>query len=307
MNILIAGASGFIGQALVKSLQENHRITVLGREEAKLQRLFGASVTIAAWNALDSLRAGDYHAVINLCGHNIAASRWSERVKEQVIASRVNTTVTLLNWAINQSAKPHFYNASAIGIYGTQEQDDPIAYDENSPIDFQKPRDFLSEIGTRWENALSPAEAAGIPVTITRFGVVLKKGQGMLKKLAPAFYFGLGSVIGTGTQIISWVHIEDIVRAYQFLLNNPQLTGSFNLTSPNPLSQILFAQTLAKSMHRPLLFKTPAVVIRTIFGEMGECLLLKGQRVLPKRLMREGFDFKYATLESALEQEFRRK
>lgn len=304
MNILIAGASGFIGYSLIQSLKEHHQITVLGRDETKLRKLFAASAKIVTWNQLDSLAASDYQAIINLCGHNIAASRWNEEVKSQIIQSRVHTNSMLINWIIKQSARPHFYSASAIGIYGLQDNSDQNVFDEHSPVNFHPPHDFLNETGMQWENALQPAYQAGIPVTITRFGVVLKKGEGMLKKMAPAFYLGLGSVAGDGQQVISWVHIDDVVRAYQFLLNTPELTGCFNLTSPQPVSQAEFAKILAKAMHRPLMFKTPAFVIRALFGEMGECLLLRGQKVIPERLTNEGFRFKYSNLEAALEHEF---
>ncbi len=127
----------------------------------------------------------------------------------------------------------------------------------------------------------------------------------MLKKLYPSFYLGLGSIIGDGAQIISWIHIDDLVSAVLFLLNKPELSGPFNVTSPQPVSQAQFARTLAKTMHRPLFFKIPAILIRLLFGEMGECLLLKGQRVIPKRLLDTGFQFRYPTLEKALEYEFR--
>lgn len=306
MNILIAGASGFIGQALVHSLQAHHDLTVLGRDESKLQKIFGTSIKTTTWDMLDSLAANEYQVVINLCGHNIAASRWNDDVKARLIESRVQTNATLISWILKQSATPHFYSASAIGIYGLQSISDQSAFDEDSPVDNQPPKDFLNEIGIRWENALKPAIEAGVPVTITRFGVVLQKKQGMLKKMVPAFYLGLGSIIGDGRQIISWVHIDDVTRAYQFLLNNPELTGSFNLTSPNPVSQAEFAKILASTLRRPLFLKTPAFIIRALFGEMGECLLLNGQRVKPKRLTEQGYHFKYATLETALEHEYRK-
>ncbi|MDP1602562.1 MAG: TIGR01777 family oxidoreductase [Legionella sp.] len=304
MNILIAGASGFIGQALVSALQKSHRLTVLGRDEEKLASLFPPAIQRVSWDNLSSLNANDINAVINLCGHNIAASRWNENIKEKIINSRIVPATTLINWALAQSAKPHFYNASAIGIYGMQEVNDEEIYAEDSYINYQKPRDFMSEIGIRWEEALKPAITAGLPVTITRFGVVLQKNDGMLKKLKPSFYAGLGSVMGHGKQTISWIQIDDLIEAYQFLLNNPKLTGVFNLTSPNPVTQAQFAKSLAKAMHRPLLLKTPAIVIRALFGEMGEDLILNGQRVVPKRLVENGFSFKFATLDSALTHEF---
>ena len=116
---------------------------------------------------------------------------------------------------------------------------------------------------------------------------------------------GLGSIIGDGAQIISWIHLDDLVNAVVFLLNKPELSGPFNVTSPQPGSQAQFARILAKAMRRPLFFKMPVFLIRLLFGEMGECLLLKGQRVIPKRLLDAGFQFRYPTLEKALEHEFK--
>ncbi|MBA3535540.1 MAG: TIGR01777 family protein [Tatlockia sp.] len=304
MNILIAGASGFIGRNLVKALQNNHNLTVLGRSSTGLEKIFPKGVKICSWDSLANLDPNTYDAVINLCGHNIGASRWNAKVKQKLIDSRVNTSKDLIDWAIKQGAKPHFYCANAIGIYGLQENGDPQAFDENSTINFNNPPDFLTEIAVRWQNAMQPAIDQGMDVTITRFGVALQKGEGMLKKLSPSFFFGLGAAIGDGKQILSWVHVDDIVSAYLFLLGHPKLTGAFNVTAPNPLSQAEFAQTLAKAMHRPLFLKIPGFVISSIFGEMGEYLLLKGQRVIPKRLEEEGYQFIYPDLAGALNHEF---
>lgn len=305
MNILIAGASGFIGQELVRALATTHSITVLGRDKEKLRRLFSKDTNLATWEELPQLDAKTFDAVINLSGYNIAASRWNPNVKKQIIDSRVQSSQALVNWAIQQQAQPHFYCANAVGIYGLQENGSLEQFDESSPIDFEHPRDFMSEIGIKWEEALQPASDHNMPVTTLRFGVVLKKGQGMLKKLAPSFYMGLGSVVGDGKQMISWVHVDDLVHAIVFLLNKPELTGPFNLTAPNPVSQAEFARVLANCMHRPLLLKTPAFVITTLFGEMGDCLLLKGQQVIPKRLSDAGYTFCYPRLTDALSHEFR--
>ena len=304
MNILIAGASGFIGSALVGSLTPDHKITVLGRDRIKLQRQFSNIATCCTWDDLTTLDAKAYDAIINLCGLNIAESRWNDTIKKQLIDSRVNTCKTLIDWIIKNQAKPHFICANAVGIYGLQDNGDTKAFDEDSPINTHQPTDFLSEIGVRWQAALQPALDYGIPVTTTRFGVVLKKGQGMLKKLFPSFYLGLGAVVGNGEQCLSWVHIQDVVGGITFLLNKPTLTGAFNLTSPYPASQKEFAHTLAECLHRPLLLKIPSFLIRLLFGEMGDCLLLKGQRVLPKRLLDEGYAFQYPKISQALIHEF---
>lgn len=304
VNVLIAGASGFIGQKLVAALQPDHAITVLGRDMARLQHRFMEPVNRVTWKMLPDLEARMFDAVINLCGYNIAASRWNHAVKRQLIDSRVNTTAALIDWAIKHHAKPHFMCANAVGIYGMQNNADSEALDEDSPIDFENPQNFLSEIGIRWQQALQPAIDFGMNVTITRFGVVIGKGGGMLKKLSLSFYMGLGSIIGDGKQIISWVHVDDVVGAILFLLNKPELTGAFNVTSPNPVSQAEFARTLATTLHRPLLLKMPAFVIRKLFGKMGECLLLKGQRVLPSRLLKSGYQFRYPELKEALRCEY---
>lgn len=304
MNILIAGASGFIGHQLVAALQSDHSITVLGRDMANLRRHFSKLVDTVTWDMLPDLDASSYDAIINLCGYNIAASRWSRTVKKKFIDSRVNTTTTLVDWTIKYRAKPHFICANAVGIYGMQDNDDKEEFDEDSPIDFEHPRDFLSEIGVRWQKALQPAIDNGMNVTTTRFGVVLGKNGGVLKKLTPSFYMGLGSIIGDGKQTMSWVHIDDVIGAMIFLLNKPELTGAFNITSPNPVSQAEFARALATTMHRPLFLTMPAFVICALFGEMGECLLLKGQRVVPNRLIQSGYEFHYLELLNALSHEY---
>jgi uncharacterized protein (TIGR01777 family) len=304
LNLLIAGATGFIGKKLVAALQSNHTVTVLGRDMASLHRHFTQPVHTVTWDSLHDLNAGTYDAVINLCGYNIADSRWSDRVKEQIIQSRVKTTSALVDWAIQQKAKPHFICANAVGIYGMQDKADLSELDEDSPIDFDHPRDFMSEIGVRWQQALQPAVDCGLNVTTTRFGVVLGKDEGILKKLSLSFYMGLGSVIGDGTQVMSWVHVDDVVNAIIFLLNHPDLTGAFNLTSPHPVSQAEFARTLATTMHRPLLLKMPDFMIRMLLGEMGDCLLLHGQRVVPNRLIKLGYKFRYPNLVDALRHEY---
>jgi uncharacterized protein len=305
VKILIAGASGFIGKRLVKELCEaGWEVIILGRDLAKLKRHFADPVQRLTWQMLDDFSPSGLDAIINLCGYNIAAKPWSKKVKNALIASRVRTTESLIAWASKQPLKPRVICANAVGIYGMHDGSDDSEFDEASYIDFAHPRDFLSEIGVRWQQALEPAIAAGISVVSLRFGVVLGKDGGMLKKLALSFSLGLGSIVGDGKQIISWIHIGDVTSAILFLLNKPALSGAFNLTAPQPLSQAEFARSLASQMHRPLFLKIPAVMVRAIFGEMGEALLLKGQRVLPTRLMQEGYNFLHQDINSALAQEY---
>ena len=232
MKLLIAGASGFIGHELVRALKAKHHIAALGRNKASLQREFQKDIACYSWDELAAIDANQFDAVINLCGLNIADSRWTPAVKKQLIDSRVSTTEILSHWLIKHNAKPRFLCANAVGIYGAQKQDDSTVFDEDAIIDTEHPKDFLSEIGAQWQAALQPAIDAGIPVISTRFGVVLRKGQGMLKKLFPSFYLGLGSIVGNGKQVISWVHVDDVIGGILFLLEHTELTGAFNLTSP---------------------------------------------------------------------------
>lgn len=304
MNILIAGGSGFIGRHLIAVLKDEHNITVLGRDDAKLIKLFPPSIKTLNWSQLSTTDAKSFDLIINLCGFNVGASRWTKNIKRKIIDSRVKTNARLVEWLIAQKAKPRYFCANAVGIYGLQDNGSLETFDEDSLIDFARPSDFMSEIGVRWQNVLDPAQQYGIEVTTLRFGVVLSKNEGMLKKLCPSFNLGLGSIIGDGQQIISWVHVDDLIRAISFLIQHPELSGPFNITSPNPISQSEFAHCLAQCMHRPLLLKMPAFVVRLMFGEMGECLLLKGQRVVPKRLVQLGYEFSYPKLEKALSQIF---
>jgi uncharacterized protein (TIGR01777 family) len=302
MNILIAGATGFIGQALVRTLrQHQHQLTLLGRDYKKLHHLFATVGSLITWEQLETFDANTFDVIINLCGHNIGAIRWNDAFKRKVIQSRVDSTKRLVQWLIDHQAAPRFYNASAIGIYGNKPLSQP--FDEDSLIE-DDPANFLNQVGIAWENALAPAIAANIPVTITRFGVVLQRRDGMLKKLLPAFYLGLGSIMGSGKQIISWVHLDDIVKSYLFLLDRPNITGPINISSPNPIPQADFAKTLAQRLHRPLLLKMPECIIKLLFGEMGKYLILDGQQVLPKRLTEAGYMFDYPTLQLALTHEF---
>lgn len=303
MNILIAGASGLIGQALIHGMANEHHFTVLGRHKDHLRQVFPEQIISVSWDELDYLDARQFDVVINLAGLNIASSRWSPEVKEKIISSRVNTTETLVRWILKQNATPHIYCANAVGIYGLQEQNDSSVFTENTLIDIDHPKDFLSEVGIKWQEALNEALNAGIAVTTTRLGVVLKKGEGFLGKLYPSFICGAGSIIGNGQQYLSWIDIDDLVNAYRFLLNHPELTGPINITSPNPCTQKEFAKAFAKTLSRPLWLRTPAAMIRLLFGEMGECLINKGQKVIPQRLLDAGFEFEWSEISDALEHE----
>lgn len=304
MRILIAGASGFIGTILVQHFSKNHKITALGRDLKKLKAIFDQNITHLTWEALDTHDASQYDLVINLSGSNIGAQKWNSSIKKELIESRTRTNTQLVRWLIRHHAKPRFFCANAIGIYGAEEQSH-LPFDEDSPLPTSS-HDFLQQIGLAWEQSLQEARDVGIPVTTLRFGVVLKQGEGMLKKLELPFRLGLGSILGKGQQILSWIYYKDLIRAFDFLIAQENFTGTINITSPYPITQETFAIQLAKALKRPLFFRMPASLIKIIFGEMGEYLLLKGQSVVPKRLTELGFKFAYPKIESALHETFSR-
>jgi uncharacterized protein (TIGR01777 family) len=302
MNILIAGASGFIGTVLANHLSQSHKITVLGRKLEKLESIFSKDIHKLTWDNLKTSDGKQYDLIINLSGSSIGDKRWSSKVKKELIESRTKTNQQLVEWLINHHAKPRFFCANAVGIYGAQELSTD-ALDEESFLPLSSD-DFLQHIGLIWEQSLKSAIDAGIPVTTLRFGVVLKKNEGMLKKLELPFRLGLGSVLGSGNQTLSWIYYKDLINAIHFLIEHQEITGPVNLTSPYPITQEEFARQLAKVLKRPLFLKTPGFIIKIFFGEMGEYLLLKGQKILPKRLNELGFKFTYPKIESVLIEEF---
>lgn len=305
MKILIAGASGFIGKTLVNHFAQKYQISVLGRSAKKLQLTFSKDIKQLTWDDLPSHDAKPYDIILNLSGSSIGDKRWNPKIKKELIASRTDSNQKLLNWLIDSDAKPRFFCANAIGIYGAYDICTQ-AFDEATPLP-QTSDDFLQQIGLAWEQSLNRAQDAEIPVTILRFGVVLKRGEGMLKKLELPFRFGLGSILGNGQQILSWIYYQDLINAIDFLITHPQLIGPVNITSPYPVMQKEFAQQFATALNRPLFLKTPAFLIKLLLGEMGNYLLLKGQKVLPNRLTELGFKFAYPQIESALINEFCKK
>lgn len=306
MNILVAGASGFIGTELLKVLSKKHHLSVLGRDMNRLKQCFPDTIQKITWENLYSHDAKQFDIIINLSGSNIGAKKWIQSVKKELIESRTSTNKKLIDWLIKQKAYPHYFCANAIGIYGAHDKN-TFSFDENSPLKAENAtNDFLKKICLAWQQSLQPALDGGIKVTTLRFGVVLKKGEGMLKKLEMPFSLGLGSIFGTGQQIISWIHYTDLINAINFLLENLDLAGAINITSPNPITQKEFAADFASVLHRPLFLKMPAFFIKALFGEMGEYLILKGQSVIPKRLLELNFKFKYPTLIAALKQEYQK-
>ena len=295
MKIFMTGGTGFVGTYLAKRLiSEGHAVTILTQAlsgtELKwsgLSYLTGNPTTKGKWQ--EAVR--DHNAIINLAGASIF-SRWTPEQKRILLSSRIETTRNLVA-ALPDSAKHiTFFSTSAVGYYGFHEDEELI---ESSPFG----EDFLAKLAHDWEQEALRAQDKGARVIITRFGIVLGKNGGALGQMIPLFKYFLGGPLGSGRQWFSWVHMHDLAEAFIFLLNHKDISGPVNLCSPNPLRNKDLGNAIGKVLHRPSLIPSPGFMIRLILGEFGD-VLLKGQRVIPQRLLEAGFKFRYPDIEEAL-------
>ncbi|HSA92494.1 MAG TPA: TIGR01777 family oxidoreductase, partial [Terriglobales bacterium] len=233
--------------------------------------------------------------VLHLAGETITG-RWSAAKKQRILESRAQGTQTLATALAQCQRKPRvLVSASAIGFYG--DRGDEVLREE-SPSGSSG---FLPEVARAWEEATRPAAEAGIRVVNLRIGVVLSPRGGALKQMLPPFKLGLGGRLGSGGQYMSWIALEDLLGVIQFALAHDSLRGAVNAVAPNPVTNAEFTRTLGQVLHRPTIFPVPAFVVRTLFGQMGEELLLASQRVEPAALLASGYRFSHAELRNALE------
>ncbi len=288
MRVAVSGSHGLIGGRLMVELRKaGHEVTMLQRASGPVPP--GAQA--APW-----LSAGrDVDAVVHLAGSPIAAGRWSARRKREILASREAGTRRLIEALAGAGARPRvFVSASAVGYYGPCGDE---ALDEQSPPG----RDFLAGVCVAWEDAaLGAAQALGARVVHLRTGVVLTGEGGMLARLLPFFRLGLGGPVGSGRQWLPWITLEDEVRAIMALLQREDAAGAYNLCAPSPARSDEFAHALGRVLRRPAVLPLPSAAVRLMFGEMGEAVLLAGQRALPRKLEAAGFTFREPALDSAL-------
>lgn len=306
MQRIIAGGTGLIGTALVNHwLNKGYGVSVIGRSKHKINQLFKNRVEGIEWDLLHPDLFRNSEVVVNLTGASIGDKRWSEARKQEVLKSRIDSTQKLVSNLLSLgNAAPPLFNASAIGVYGLQKESQlhlPTPLDENSTFDWNSAPDFLSYVAREWEKVTHPLNNQGTRVVNMRFGVVLSKEGGALPKLAFPFYFFLGGPVGSGQQPFSWVSIDDLIRAIDFLLGHKAITGPVNIVAPGCVKQKDLAKAIGKVLHRPSFMTTPAFMLKAAFGsEMARELLLEGQHVYPKRLLEAGFEFNYPDIESAL-------
>lgn len=294
MHYLITGGTGLIGSSLIDQLAQNKQdnITVLTRHTSKaLQRL---NNRIKVINTLSLVNIEEIDIIINLAGEPIAEKRWSKKQKHEICHSRWSLTEQIVSLIENADAPPHLLiSGSAIGIYGRQ-GNQPITEDFNN---FHE--EFSHTVCQRWENIANKASSS-TRVALLRTGIVLAKKQGALAKMLLPFKLGLGGKIAQGDQVMSWIHIEDMVGAIIHIIENQALHGPINITSEQTVTNKVFSSSLAKALNRPCFFTTPAFLLKLIFGEMAD-LLLYGQNVQPKKLQMSNFNFKYKNLDKALQ------
>jgi uncharacterized protein (TIGR01777 family) len=291
MKILITGASGLIGTAL-----QDH----LSKEGHTVGQLLRNSVDRASpcWNIdkgeVDLGEFGEPEAIVHLAGENIATGRWNDAKKQRILSSRVNSTRLVVDCVSKMSIKPKvLISASAIGFYGDRGTDVVDEQDTHG-------QDFVSEVAIKWEAASLPAMDYGVRVVNIRTGMVLSPKGGALGKMLLPFKLGLGGLIGSGEQYVSWISMIDMTRAIDFLLSHETAVGPVNLVSPNPVTNTQYTKALGRALQRPTIIPMPAFMARLAFGEMADELLLSSTRVMPSHLTKMGFRFEHETIDSAL-------
>lgn len=288
MKVLIAGATGFIGRAVVRRcLSAGIDVVAVVRDTDRAASLFDGAVELISWNALESA-ATAAEAVINFSGANIAAQRWTARRKAELRTSRIETTQRIAA-AIARSLTPPrvLLNASAVGYYG--DRGDEVLTEGSAPGS-----GFLAELCQQWEAAAQTASPYS-RVVCMRFGVVLGSGGGIVAKLMP-IVSTVGAVIpGSGRQWMSWIAMEDVLSAIEWLLVHEQIAGGVNLVAPEPVTMGTFMRAFAQYYRRPVWFRVPEIILRSVLGEMATTLT-DSTRALPHRLQQWGFHFTVPTL-----------
>ncbi|MEJ2447453.1 MAG: TIGR01777 family oxidoreductase [Anaerolineales bacterium] len=297
MKVLIAGGTGLIGSALAESLQKDgHQVSILSRNPSKVRDRFLA----VSWQkeALNSAIA-ENQALVNLAGESLAGSnllqmRWTEKRKQDILSSRIAVGRKLAAGVKEVDSRPAvFIQASAIGYYGNN---------GTRPVDETTPAgdDFLARVCLDWEATTQEVEEMGVRRVIIRTGLVLSQKGGLFPLLALPFRLMVGGRIGSGQQYMSWIHIADVVSAIKYFLLHPDSRGIYNLTAPEPVTNLTFAHTLGKALHRPVWLPVPGLALKLLLGKAAT-LALDGRQVFPARLLASDFRFQYQELPAALD------
>ena len=297
-NVVIFGGTGFIGKQLVNRLKSDYKVIVFSRHKRSTSELFDSSVSIARLKRTDISKIVEHidgaKAIINLAGENVG-KRWTKVRKQKITNSRLDINSMIVRAVRSCNTKPEvLIQGSAIGFYGFSR----INFDIDESNSKGK-RGFLTKLSISHEESVEQLESI-IRVVYLRTGLVLGSDGGALPKMLKQYNLYVGGRYGNGKQWNSWIHIEDEVRAIIYLLENENCQGPYNLTAPNPVINKVFSSTLAKVLAKPNIFPAPAFALRLILGSMANELLLSGVKVIPKRLLEDGFNFKFSNLTDAL-------
>ncbi len=297
MKILITGGSGLIGSALSRFLSEaGHTIVQLSRYPRPQSDI---NITQGYWNPdkeeVDNEALKQVEGIINLAGAPIA-QRWTPKNKEIIVSSRVLSTQFIHKLIESKRIQPNFHiNASAVGIY-------PHQLDEYSTEESALDNDFLAQVCIKWESEARRIEELGIRTSILRIGIVLSKNGGALPAISAPIKYGLGAALGSGKQLMPWIHIDDLCRQFLFLIERNDLNGVFNGVGPNPTSNYDLSKAIAKSLKKPFFFpKVPSFILKLVLGEM-TATILKSSNVIPKNFFDAGFEFQLSSLQDSLDE-----
>jgi uncharacterized protein (TIGR01777 family) len=295
MKVVIAGGTGFLGRPLSEALaRDGHEVVILTRGHGPGM----GPARFISWTPDGEVgpwtrEIDGAGAVVNLAGESIGARRWTDAQKQRILDSRLLATRSLTEAIAQAPAAPSvFVSGSAVGYYGLL--DDEIVSEEHAPG-----TDFLAEVCRRWE-----AEAMHVEhvtrVACIRTGLVLERDGGALPEMLPPFWFGAGGPVGSGRQYWPWIHRRDWIDLVRWTIQSPKASGPINASSPNPVTNKVFARALGRAVHRPAFMPAPAFALKLLLGEMAEALLLSGQRAIPAKAEGLGFRFTYAQLDDAL-------
>ncbi len=300
MRVIITGGTGLIGSALAHSLvADNHEVIVLTRHPGTHPKNLPVEVRLCRWDARSSEGWGELAdgagAIVNLAGANLSSGRWTEKKKKIILESRVNAGKAVVQAVRQASQKPGvIIQASAVGYYGPHGQEEVI--EEMPPGG-----DFLAQVCQQWEASTAEIENLGVRRAVIRTGVALSRKGGALPLMALPFRLFAGGPIGSGRQYIPWIHMDDEIAAIRHLIGDSQAHGPYNLSAPNPLTNRDFGKALARVLMRPYWIPVPALIFKILFGEMS-IILLEGQKEIPRKLLKNGFNFRFLEAREALQE-----
>ena len=294
MKIFIAGGTGFVGRQLMEILlSSGHEVVCVGRSENSQIKITGfkyiSGLTTESGDWQHQLKDAD--VVINLAGATISKN-WSDKYKKEIYDSRILTTRNIVE-GLPEKTNAILISASATGFYGDRKDD--ILTEDSEPG-----QGFLAKVAHDWEEEAKRAEKKGARVVMTRFGVVMGKDGGALDKLISVTKGFIGGPLGNGKQWFPWIHLTDLISAMIFVMDNEKISGPVNFTVPIPIRQKNIAKALGRTLKRPSFMPAPAFMMRLVLGEFADTLL-QSQKVIPDKLIKHGFKFKFLEIETALE------